>query len=182
MYKKQPKKYRSVTTSNNTLINDDTSVCPCGLLPHQHTTFFIGMITDRSISIDPKATERTGKPFNHLTVCSHPDIQLRCHNRETGYPAVENTLSHGAPSWRWQILAGPFIDYRACKLIESCGGENRTPIRRLIRMILLIIEYNKTQLKENEQPIKVYLVGDISAQNVLDYSNGTTSTGSVTST
>lgn len=148
-------------------------LCKCGLSFESHRIFYAGMITDRAISIHSSSSNNnnatiasSSKPLNSLIVCGHPDIQLRCHNREPGYPSVENTLSHGAPSWRWQILAAPFLDHRACTLIQACGSENRTPIRRLLRFILLVKEYNKTQLQPGENPLKIYLVGDIKPKDI----------------
>ena len=102
-------------------------------------------------------------------MCSNPDIQLKCHNREIGYPAVENTLSYGAPSWRWQILAGPFVDYRANEFIKECGSKKRTPLRRFFQFIKLAIEYNHSKLKEGETPLRIYLVGDITKETLSLY-------------
>lgn len=155
-----------------TKYKDPNYICECGLKYHEHNTFFAGMITDKPISLDSTSTTSatvTSAIFNHLPVCSNPDIQLKCHNREPGYPSVENTLSYGAPSWRWQILAGPFIDNRATEFIKKCGAQKRTPIRRFFQFIKLAIEYNKTRLKEGETPLKIYLLGDITEETLSRY-------------
>lgn len=141
---------------------DPNYVCTCGLKYEEHKIFFAGMITDKPMSVE----NNSGSIFNHLAVCSHPDIQLKCHNRSQGYPTVENTLSYGAPSWRWQILAGPFVDYRASEFIRMCGAQKRTPMRRFVQFIKLAIDYNKTKLGKDEQPLTIYLVGDITKETL----------------
>lgn len=142
-------------------ISSSQSVCICGLPHDEHKVFFAGMITNKPISIIPTTTKRP-KVLNHLDACSHPDIQLKCHNREPGYPAIESTFAHGTPSWRWQVLAGPFIDYRANELATQCADENRTPLRRLVKFVQLAIAYNNTRLQQGETPLSIYLLGDVS--------------------
>lgn len=150
-----------------TKYKDPNYICECGLTYTEHKVFFAGMITNKPISLDSSTTSSgstAASVFNHLPICSNPIVQLKCHNREPGYPSVENTLSYGAPSWRWQILAAPFVDHRVIEFTKQCGSQKRTPIRRFFQFIKLAIEYNKTKLKEGETPLKLYFVGDITPE------------------
>lgn len=148
--------------------DEDDALCPCGLQVSEHKIFFAGMATNKPISIDEKknkkkkqkmdqselttttTTTTSGKVSNLLVVCSHPDMQIKSYNRER----------------KWQILVGPFIDSRADDFIRTCQRQSRKPIPRLLRMIKLAIEYNKTLLREGETKLTVYLVGDISSSDV----------------
>jgi hypothetical protein len=66
-------------------------------------------------------------------------------------------------------LAGPFVDYRATNFTKECGSKKRTPLRRFFHFIKLAIEYNNSKLKEGEQPLKIYLLGDITKETLSRY-------------
>lgn len=153
--------------TKTTTTTKTTNPCPCGRDRAGHCVFFAGMMTNKTISASPSlsssssSTTTTGKVSNFVCACSHPDIQIKCYNRQEGYEPFDATLNYGAPSWKWQILVGPFVDSRAREFVQSCQRQSRKPMPRLIKMIQLAHIYNTTTRREGETPLVVYLVGDI---------------------
>jgi hypothetical protein len=154
-------------------VSTETILCPCGIAKKDHNSvLFVGMVTNQPISPSAVAirvvtsTTGNGKVANYIDVCSNPFIQLKSYNREKGYPATDTTLGHGAPFWRWQILVAPFVDHRAREYVQACQSRSRKALNRVRTMMKLAQQYNETLLQEGETPLSVYLVGDITIEDL----------------
>ena len=145
----------------------DTSssfLCPCGRSHEDHEVYFAYMITNKPVASNRTIATTIGKVSNYMDVCSNPEYQLKCHNRVQGYPAVDTTLSYGAPGWRFQIVVGPFLDGKlALKFVNTCQTENRKPIPRLLKLVKLANRHNQQQ---QDTILTVYLIGDVDERQI----------------